>query len=1084
MNAKSVETSSDKKQSSKGYTGDSFPLIETKIQVPYRRADLLLRSRLVNFLHASLDRKLIIVSAPAGYGKTALLVDFANDTDLNVCWYTIDAHDKDLRVFLEYLIAAIAYKFPGFGKNSLEILKQIPDPAQNMYAVVATLVQEINEKIQEYFIIVLDDHQTIEEQDHINEFLDSFISYLDENCHVIVASRSLPAFPNLALLIARQQSTGIGIEELRFTASEIQNLALQNYDVDLDYHDAAALADRTGGWITGLQLTSPNQWTRSSPQGSVEQVNYHIYEYLSKQVLNQQPEELQNFLLDSSVLYEITPSVCKSLLGIEKPNQLIDQVRSRNLFVIEFEGIMDTLRYHDLFRQFLLSNLCRRDEARYNELILRAADYYASLGEWERAISRYRMLGAHEDIAEIVVQISQLMFDTGRWNTLAEWIDALPDSYLDKKPDLLIFRAKIHAERGDHTAALNLFARAEKAFSEQGNKSKAAQALAMKGFVLRYQGHYAEAIAQCQQAFALVTGDNPNEQFAIALAHKNIGLSLIRLGQPVEGRQALNRALYLFEELVNPHDIGMIHHDLGLSLELTGDLNGAIQHYQAALENWEQLGNLSPWANTLNGLGVVYYQKGEFELAEKMLKEALDKSQNAKDLRIEAYTLASLGDLYRDIGDYKQAYKVFRDALEISHRAKVGFVITYALDGIGNLACLQGDYQTARNRLFEALELAISHDSAFEIGLCNISIAVTANCENQVKTAIQHLDQAIDVLDSSGFKQQLSRAKLHRGYSALLFGNEHEALEYLDQSLQLCDQIGNYYFMLTDALQARPLLIYAIQQDFKTKTVEKIIDRIDSLVKESQAKFFPTVQIQKPPALKIYGFDKPEVILDNKIVQWSVAKSRDLFFFLLQHPKGQSKEQIGAIFWPDHGPERLDSAFRSTVYRLRRVVYRDIIIFDNGLYRFNWSSDYWYDVQLFEAYLDQARGAKNTVESCALYEKALALYRGNYLQGIYYDWAETERTRFHARFMLSLEKLAGVYTEQRKLNEAITLYKRLLNEDRFNESAHRELMRCYYRQGDRAAAIRQYNVCLDTLRKELKLSPAQETENLYIQIIS
>lgn len=1061
------------------------PIIETKIQVPFRKTNLIKRPGLINTLHTHLNKKLIIVSAPAGFGKTSLLVDFAHVTDLPVCWYTLDKFDNDLRIFLDYLIASIERPFPGFGAHTRTILQEIIDPAKDIHLVVSSLVKEIIDTIPEYFVIILDDHQAIEDQDHINTFLELFLNYIDENCHLILASRSLPALPNIALLIARQQAGGIGIDELRFSSVEIQELARINYNQDLSLQQTELLAQRTGGWITGLQLTIPESWDQPLIGEVGSAINSTLYEYLLKQVFNHQPVDLQKFLLETSVFEEIEIGICKEQLGIDNPLNYFELIRVRNLFFTEFKEFSDRIRYQDLFKKFLQSTLRLRDEEHYRNLTLLAAEYYTTRGEWDWAINRYLKLGEYQFIADIITHISQLYFDTGRWSTLAEWIDQLPPHIIEQKAVVSIFRGKIHAERGEYTSALICFTRAERIASKIGEKARAAQALAMKGVILRYQGHYTESITQCQQAFALVNGDTPDEKFAIALAHKNIGLSLIRLGQPKEGRQALNNALYIFVELVNPHDIGMIHHDIGLSLELTGDLEGAIKHYKSALENWEQLGNLSPWANTLNGLGVIYLQKGEYENAEKTLIDALEKARLVSDQRVEAYTLASLGDLYRDLGRYDQALITFERALSIAQRSGISFVETYALDGIGNTHMLQGDYQQAECRLSEALDYAERHDSSFEIGLCKISLAILANNFGNSTRAGKYLDEAIQVLDQAGFKQLLSRAHLHRGFTYFNQAKIKDALGCLERSIGLCVQIGNNHFLTLDALRVQPFLEYAVSEDIWRETLIEILDRTNiHQIAPTTTHPGASIQTQLQPSLKIYGFGSPEVYFQDKKVQWPIARSKDLFFYLLQHPKGQTKEEIGANFWPDHSPERLDAVFRSTLYRLRRVIYRDCIVFEDGLYRFNWEIKYRYDVHQFEDLLDKSKQEKNLSQYIVQLEESITIYKGDYLQGVYHDWADTERTRLRARYRSAIMDLASIFEKEKKYLHAIQLFQQLLIEDPFNETVHVELMQCYYRLGDRAAAIKQYQNCVTMLREELGLTPSPETQAVYNKIIS
>jgi LuxR family maltose regulon positive regulatory protein len=168
---------------------------------------------------------------------------------------------------------------------------------------------------------------------------------------------------------------------------------------------------------------------------------------------------------------------------------------------------------------------------------------------------------------------------------------------------------------------------------------------------------------------------------------------------------------------------------------------------------------------------------------------------------------------------------------------------------------------------------------------------------------------------------------------------------------------------------------------------------------------------------------------------------------------------------------------------LRRALFRESVLFDEGIYRFNREGDYWFDVEAFEELVDQAEQAIDRERETAILEDALTLYRGDYLEGVYDEWCALERERLRGQCLVALDKLAGLYADRRELQRAIELYQQLLGREPYHESTHRELMRCYYRLGDRAAAIRQYQSCAELLREDLGLSPAPETESLYLQII-
>ena len=299
----------------------------------------------------------------------------------------------------------------------------------------------------------------------------------------------------------------------------------------------------------------------------------------------------------------------------------------------------------------------------------------------------------------------------------------------------------------------------------------------------------------------------------------------------------------------------------------------------------------------------------------------------------------------------------------------------------------------------------------------------------------------------------------------------------------MVDELGFDQFFVVEGQRLPDLLRYALEQGLGLGVLPQILERIEAHRASLAARPEPVVQVDVPPALKIGALGPPQVELDGQQIQWATVQSRDLFFCLLQHPQGLRKEELGAIFWPDHPPHKLDGIFRSTLYRLRRAIFRECVIFEDGLYHVNRESNYWFDVEAFEQLLDQAEQATNPDQESRFLEEALTLYAGDYLEGVYADWCTLERERLREHRLDALESLAKLHAGRGRLNRAIKEYQQLVIQDPYREPAHRELMRCLYRLGDRATAVRQYQSCAQILREDLGLSPSPETEALYLKII-
>ncbi len=235
---------------------NNIPISHTKVVLPKRRDEILSRLRLLEMMFELMDKKLILVSAPAGYGKTSLLIDLGHQSDLPFCWLALDSLDRDPQRFVAYFIEAIAECFPDFGNQTKAALDTLTSIDKGIEPLVTTLANEIYTHIPQHFVLVLDDFHLISDVPVIQNFISRFLQLADENCHLIISSRAMTKLPELPLMVARDIVGGLDLTELAFRVEEIQALFAQNYEMPISDDTAQELIEeirRLDHWITTLQ---------------------------------------------------------------------------------------------------------------------------------------------------------------------------------------------------------------------------------------------------------------------------------------------------------------------------------------------------------------------------------------------------------------------------------------------------------------------------------------------------------------------------------------------------------------------------------------------------------------------------------------------------------------------------------------------------------------------------------------------------------------------------------------------------------------------------------------------------------------
>ncbi|MCP4543019.1 MAG: LuxR family transcriptional regulator [Chloroflexi bacterium] len=552
-------------------------LLSTKLYIPPSRPELVPRPHLVERLDEGLrlGRKLTLISAPAGFGKTTLLSEWIHcrgestsspPAPLQVAWVSLDERDNDLARFLTYFIAALQTIRGDIGPGLLAAL-QSPSPV-NVEAVLTTLLNEIA-ALPDRLILTLDDYHVIESP-AIDKALIFLFDHLPPQMHLVIASRTDPTL-RLSRLRARRQLTELRADDLRFSTDEVAAFLKQVIRLPISTDDVHVLKDRTEGWITGLQLAS----VAMQGLGQRDQIEHfvrnfsgshrYVIDYLVDEVLDQQTPRVQEFLLQTSILDRMVAPLCNAVrfghtetlsgcettavTGREDSQAILEGLETANLFLIPLDGERRWYRYHHLFADLLRQRLRQTRAGQVPNLHCRASEWYARHGFQFEAVHHALAGDDVERAADLIEAVGLSLIDQGAFNTVRKWIDTLPKSFVQKRPYLCVY----HAWTSNFTHQLD----AIEPFLQDAQRALGAQEshLTNDGTTARkVRGHIATlrawnarrqrdnslAIELLQEAVECLGDDNP---IARAFADLNLGLAYLDGGELIKAADSFRDAM-------------------------------------------------------------------------------------------------------------------------------------------------------------------------------------------------------------------------------------------------------------------------------------------------------------------------------------------------------------------------------------------------------------------------------------------------------------------------------------------------------------------------------------------------------------
>lgn len=443
----------------------AVPILTTKLYIPAVRPELVQRRRLIERLNAGLRAgcRLILISAPPGFGKTTLLSAWIRDCvpRPRAAWLSLDESDNDPACFLAYVVAALQTLEADIGKGVLDVLQSPQPPATEQLLTV--LINEIG-AIPDVIALVLDDYHLITAQP-IHAAVAFLLDHLPGNLHLVIATRSDPPLP-LPRLRARGQLTELRQTDLRFTHDEAAKFLKQVMQAELSADHVAALTFRTEGWIAGLQmatlaLQARLPQARVSMQGRNDLSSFvaafagsqhYILDYLMEEVVQRQPENICSFLLQTSILDQLCGPLCDAILA-QPPTEgrggqgsgisqaMLEHLDHANLFIFPQDDHQHWYRYHRLFADLLQKRLHQAHTDLVPILHRRASEWYEENGYLAEAIDHALAASDFERAAHLVEQVAEATLMQSETVNFMNWVDKLPEELVRARPDLSVFHA-------------------------------------------------------------------------------------------------------------------------------------------------------------------------------------------------------------------------------------------------------------------------------------------------------------------------------------------------------------------------------------------------------------------------------------------------------------------------------------------------------------------------------------------------------------------------------------------------------------------------------------------------------------------
>lgn len=1063
------------------------PIIQTKISAPVSSARILDRSRVIAELEEIRNYRLTLLQASAGYGKSTSLTHLPGIYPA-IIWYQISDEDNDIFVFLLHLFYATQLALPTLNDIPIPLLEgwdNLQDPLP-MVEIIHQYLNALSNGLSESCLLVLDDIHLVLDTPEISQALDRIISLAPAKLNILLTSRIPVKLPNLSRWQAHGDVLFIDQNVLKFTSEEIAHLFEQHYKHALSADEVRQLFQLTEGWAIALQLIW--QSLRSGAIRSIEDlINHgtdslnHLFKVMTYQVMEQQPQEIQDFLLVTSTLRIMTTAACDALRDKTDSRAQLEYLRQHELFVVSVGDF--GWRYHNIFHQYLQGQSTDEERQAWHQ---KAAVYYQENENLDTAIHHLFLAQNYDQAAKLLSNYSTRLLAMGRLDTLNAHLENLSPKILHQYPTLLSYHGDLARLHSRFQEALGWYQQAEALCRERNHVEGLGRALRGQARVYLDTVSPTRAEELLQQALRLSDGTADRE--AQARLYELLAENRLNAGQVEDAERLRQQAVSL--RLEGPGDSQLLMR----VLLRTGRFEEAQQMLEEMVEIERQEPVHTPRSHreTQLLLSLIYAMQGKAEEAYHSAIEGTKRGEELNSLFVKAVGNMRQGHALMLLSDSKQYVRTrqqFERAVEISHTLDIPRLRVEACWGLCRTYGYQGDLEQARRIAQEGIDIALPSGDEWIASLVRVTMGATLVLHEQYEEATQWLSQAVRGFRECSDPFGANAARLWLCLSWHQQGDLDRLTQILPELLKNCRQ-HSYDWIFTrptligtpDERMSVPLLILARDQGWEGTYPLRLLNTLGL----GKTTLHPGYRLRVQTLGTFQAWLGDEEIPHKG---WKREKSRQLFQILLIHQgTPMDRDQLCEHLWPAADPDTSQRNFKvalSTLYSVlepaRKAGSESAFIVRKGsTYSIRPHADIEYDAGNFFELVQQAEKSTDPETAQLLLKEALNLYKGELLPDARYEtWAAAEREHLSVMLLRIADQYCQLSLERQETEAVIELCQSILSYDNCWERAYRHLMLAYDQVGDHGQVARTYQRCLETLQSELDVSPAPETEALY-----